>query len=592
MVTNACEQIENDEFFKYFLKDDEAGPVVKKTNEFMTVMSITDQINKLSDGLELISTELQGQVKEQHSSLLKQAANQSNLHQYLDTVSEQVAKLQAGANQLKAKIGVPYHLLENQTKVLRNLHEASHLLRQISRFLQLHKRLQATASDLPSQAKILYELEPLLEDENLKKVTYLIDEKSTIITTRQKLLNIVTRDLATGLQKSQLELVVRSLQIFANLQTLNTTITNQIDAFINNDIKHSLKACFTGTDLKILQQTVSRADDAAKKTPKGPGKTPTLTTSQHFRTKLWTALEWLFDEEIFDITKQVMMLQRAIEQIKQSNDQDRITAESIRSQFVTKLEALLKTSFEGAAPHVGQCLQQGLPRLLSAVKSLERKLEYQYKFSATMFASLEAGYIEKCGTNLKTPLNGIDFPNQDVVENLVRNMRTELSAAVVDDALLLLVAGAVNAVNKDFWNKVEVHVKLGTDAKQVFDVPGSSQLQNRELANTIYYHQVAVTQMVNELGPKVATSDAAKKIITGLNDGKTIVLAILQQLIDSFNSAVNIILLSIHREPGLGTQNIATSGPSLYMKELIDFLHRNWTSHIVPFNDKSLVEQW
>lgn len=57
-------------------------------------------------------------------------------------------------------------------------------------------------------------------------------------------------------------------------------------------------------------------------------------------------------------------------------------------------------------------------------------------------------------------------------------------------------------------------------------------------------------------------------------------------------AAVNIILLSMHREPGMNTQNIATSGPSLYMKELIDFLQRNWNAHITPFNDRTSIDQW
>lgn len=124
------------------------------------------------------------------------------------------------------------------------------------------------------------------------------------------------------------------------------------------------------------------------------------------------------------------------------------------------------------------------------------------------------------------------------------------------------------------------------------DVPNTSQIQNRELANTIHYHQMRVIQMVNDLGCKFERSNAAIKIIEKLNDGKMLVLGILQQLMDAFNAAVNIILLSIHREPGLSTQNIATSGPSFYMKELIDFLHRNWIAHLSSFNDKISVEQW
>lgn len=56
------------------------------------------------------------------------------------------------------------------------------------------------------------------------------------------------------------------------------------------------------------------------------------------------------------------------------------------------------------------------------------------------------------------------------------------------------------------------------------------------------------------------------------------------------HSAVNIILLSIHREPGLNSDKPISTGPSLYMKELHDFLLRTWNLHISPFADKQSVE--
>lgn len=55
-------------------------------------------------------------------------------------------------------------------------------------------------------------------------------------------------------------------------------------------------------------------------------------------------------------------------------------------------------------------------------------------------------------------------------------------------------------------------------------------------------------------------------------------------------SAVNIILLSMHREPGLNSDKPISVGPSLYMKELHDFLLRTWNLHISPFADKQSVE--
>lgn len=572
MALDICASIEQDEFYKKFL-----------TNQGAEVtLSFTDQLAKLSDGLEKISNELNLSVKEQHGSLLKQAANQSNSHERLETIAGQVRQLEAAASNLRAKISGPHTRLESQTRVLKNLHEASHLLRQTVRFLQLFKRLEST-EDLPAVAKILYELEPLMEDENLKKIGFLNDERGVIATKRQKLLHIINRDLATGLERDQLELVAKNLQIFANLQCLSQTIDEQLETFIG-DLKHSLKACFAGTEVKSLKQG-SKVTVEEKKTP---GKAPTLTTSQHFRSKLWAALEWLFEEEIFEVLKQVQLLEKGLESVRQSGDSAKVTPETVRSKFLQDLETFLRKAFEDAAPHVVQCLQQGLPRLLAATRSLE--LKQSHKFSRTLFSSLEVGFLEKCGTNLKTPLNGVDLPTPETVDALIRAASAELSAASVDENLLLMVAGVFNAVNRDLWNKIEAHIKLGADSKQVFDVPNTAQLQNRELANTIHYHQLCVEQLVKE-GKFEQSSPAGKLILDKLNEGKLLVLAILQQLIDAFNAAVNIILLSVHREPGLASGQIATSAPSLYMKELIDFLQRNWTAHIIPFSDKLSVEQ-
>lgn len=96
-------------------------------------------------------------------------------------------------------------------------------------------------------------------------------------------------------------------QIFCNLNTLSKCISNTLTTFVN-DIKHSIKECFAGTDVAASlgsKKPVKESKDS-KTTLRGPGKTPTLTTSQNFRSKLWAALEWLFDEEIFGYCNQVM----------------------------------------------------------------------------------------------------------------------------------------------------------------------------------------------------------------------------------------------------------------------------------------------
>ena len=56
-----------------------------------------------------------------------------------------------------------------------------------------------------------------------------------------------------------------------------------------------------------------------------------------------------------------------------------------------------------------------------------------------------------------------DSTQQDAVDNLIRVASNELSAAMVDNRLCLMVAGVFNACNTDFLTKIEAHVKLGTD---------------------------------------------------------------------------------------------------------------------------------
>lgn len=98
------------------------------------------------------------------------------------------------------------------------------------------------------------------------------------------------------------------MQIFANLQTLSTCLHNILTTFID-EIRQSLRECFAGTQT-AQQSAASTASGRGSKTdrrePKrGPGKTPALTTSQNFRSKLWTAINWLFEEEIHSQCVQV-----------------------------------------------------------------------------------------------------------------------------------------------------------------------------------------------------------------------------------------------------------------------------------------------
>lgn len=114
---------------------------------------------------------------------------------------------------------------------------------------------------------------------------------------------------------------------------------------------------------------------------RAPGKTPTLTTSQHFRSKLWQALEWLFEEEIFNYWTQVIFLENCLDSVNQSpSSSESFQTNDIKYRFWTGLENLLCNSFANCAAHINQCLKQDLPKLLAAARSLQSKFGQKYVF--------------------------------------------------------------------------------------------------------------------------------------------------------------------------------------------------------------------
>lgn len=366
------------EFYKKFLEAD----LTKEANISTSSTSFSQQIKKLSEGVELLSNELQTQVRQQHGALLSQASHAGKLTAALEVVNGHMVRLEAGAERLKAQINTPYALLESQTRVLARLHEASHLLRQAGLFLQLFRKLLAATKDPIAQATILYELEPLLEDEQLARVEFVREEINKAKTARQRLNNLANRDLAGGLKGGKLEnkdKVIKGLQIFSNLQTLPKCVDSLLDSFIS-DIRHSIKECFAGTDVSSLS---SKKPTQSSNEKYQTAQKAAQSNAHNFRSKLWAAIDWLFDEEIAGYCSQVIMLESCLAQVSQPASDALLFSlqnNDVVRRFWSNLEDLLRTSFINCAVHVSQHLKQDLPRLLIAAHGIQVKFGQKFAF--------------------------------------------------------------------------------------------------------------------------------------------------------------------------------------------------------------------
>lgn len=73
-------------------------------NTLASSLSITEQVQKLGEGIELISKELQKQVLNKHDDLLRQANHATKLENVLNTMNAHVQNLLANAERLRGQV--------------------------------------------------------------------------------------------------------------------------------------------------------------------------------------------------------------------------------------------------------------------------------------------------------------------------------------------------------------------------------------------------------------------------------------------------------------------------------------------------------
>lgn len=172
------------------------------------------------------------------------------------------------------------------------------------------------------------------------------------------------------------------------MQTLSKYTDELVEIFIS-DIKHSIKECFAGVEPKKNSDRKAKlgASGEQSKPKPSPGKPLGTTASQQFSRKFWTALEHLFEEEIFNCWKQINFLTKCLKKIVyQPNATHRLDSVDIEKHFHDRLNELLRGSFTNCPAHIRQCLVQDLPKLLRLSKQLHLKCENR----------LNVGYVLLC----------------------------------------------------------------------------------------------------------------------------------------------------------------------------------------------------
>lgn len=146
-------------------------------------------------------------------------------------------------------------------------------------------------------------------------------------------------------------------------------------------IKQSLDEC--RESFKLALESGLSPTTGAVKLKSGPGKVQ-LTSSQGFRTRIWSELERCFSDDIYAMCKQVKFLQTALNELHLQN-----VNKNLASSFWTQLGELIQEETKRASPAVVQTLEEDYPKLLKNYYEMVKKLNCdQFKFELVFLAVL------------------------------------------------------------------------------------------------------------------------------------------------------------------------------------------------------------
>ncbi|TFK54291.1 hypothetical protein OE88DRAFT_1654898 [Heliocybe sulcata] len=109
---------------------------------------ISVAITKLDFGIEDVSKQLKNVVTTHHEDLLVQAAGVTQLESSLTSVRGGLGELESSLEKLRSKIRAPYQTLESNVNRLQRLQQALDVLRRMSRFVVLGRRLESQMNEM------------------------------------------------------------------------------------------------------------------------------------------------------------------------------------------------------------------------------------------------------------------------------------------------------------------------------------------------------------------------------------------------------------------------------------------------------------
>lgn len=571
---DVCVEIENDEFYKKFL--DDIKPIIKENT------SVTDQVTKLTQGIEKLGKSLEKQVLAKHNDLLTQASHISDLETTLESVQSQVQNLLRGGDNLKERVTTPYHALENQTRMLERVQTTCNLLRHSSKILALWNKLGGIKDNPAKEAIVLFELNELISDYDFEGITLLEEVLREVEHRRKDLLSSSTTSLQASLLNGDKTKLLQSFKVFHNLQCTDDQIRNTVESILN-DLRREI-----ATALNVQMVSIE-----VKKTSSGrvaPGKANIMNATD-FKLKLWENIEKLFKIEIYNGCTKVIMLQNVINELHAIGN-----FRNIAKNFWADLLVTFSSELEKSPQNVNQSIEIDFPKLLKYFNDLISRLKCNdLELNRSSLTKWENSFLSKSLGKLLEPVRSMwhlsQVPSMDQIDNAIRVITEALSISLGDKQLSISLANSVAKSIKQMNMEAEQRLSMDSDVAQIIESPTSSQQKNADLCNSLYYFSSQIKRVLVNMN-SILPQESIQIVQNSLKDISS--MPVLQLFAESIKNSLYIILMTMHEEPDL-VRTDDPSGKSLscspYMKELQQFVSRCKDIYLSMFHEKPALNE-
>ncbi|XP_014663844.1 PREDICTED: conserved oligomeric Golgi complex subunit 5-like [Priapulus caudatus] len=603
METDLWHQIQTDEVFNEFMKDD--FDVRSHATRVIQSLAIAEQLGKLASGISLLDKELHSQVAAHHKDLLSQATGIESLEGVLEMMNTRIQSLQSSVERIRGKVVDPYKKIASRTVQLRRLQATCDLLRVIIRVLYLSRKLKSQLEggtrEITKAALSLSELDYLTKDVDLSGVDVIEKDQKFIKQARRDVDSQAQRLLKQGMESQNQTQVATALQVFYNLGCLKDTV-DKVVGCCREGLHENVK---TALDIRVIQQSQPPPDRGKG----GPGRAamPTPGNTAAYRATLWTNMAKLMDN-IYSTCSQVEHLQKVLEKKRDPVTHVCFVDELLKDGSITIVQSfweavtqILTEEFSKAAndsSFIKQAFDGEYPKLLRLYNDLWKRLQ-QFTAKLTISASLdgleatgnsalssdyspekamrhsllafENAYLSRSLSRLFDPINlafssgPYSSPTNDEVDGIVKTVASELNVANVDTSLSIMIGKNVAKTIKLFTVKCEQLLLMDSEATQVIGPATESQRQNAGVVNTLYRFHKAINKVLSGLSgfPPPAISYMQES----LEDVVELMQAALQPLLMAVSDTTGAIVLTLHQEDFSQVQPIACQCIEQFVKQ-------------------------